>query len=153
VIQKMLEPSLIPAIVSRYLGDSSSSLAMVCIIGTEAMASAVVFFTPGKSTEGVKFRHALDIEGEYCTALLEFNETDEPCYASRFPDSVMGIADEIGVDRIACMISMTPDGQVYVSRNYTGLEYTLLEAVKTQLGRFTEIIDGAEFPKRTVTLH
>ena len=54
MIQKMLEPSLIPAIVSRYLGDSSSSLAMVCIIGTEAMASAVAFFTPGKSTEGVK---------------------------------------------------------------------------------------------------
>jgi len=149
------EPSKIPNIVSRHIGNLPNAIALVCIIGSESMANVIAFFTPGDGARDAEFRKALLAEDSYCEAVLSFDDVSEDDSDQSLLGRLAGLADELGVDRIVSMVARTEEGKILMAHDYSGLEYTLIEGVQTQLCRFSEIIDGAFYPKTGAarTLH
>lgn len=152
---QITEPSKIPMIVSHHLGNMTNAIALVCIIGSDAMANVVAFFTPGDGARDIEFRKALLAEDSYCAAVLSFDDVTEEDSAQQLANHFAGLAADLGVERVVSMIAMTEDGKILKAHDYADLEYTLIEGVQIQLNRFSEIIDGAYYPKTGAapTLH
>ena len=133
----------IPATLSNLVGTEVIALALVCTVGDGPMASVAAYITPGAAASAL-FRHAIEMEGSYSDTLLSFDDNDPPYYGS--PDIHLDLsiaARELGVDRVLCLVTQDHQGKVQVSRDYDGLEVTLLEAANVQFNRFTDILSGA----------
>lgn len=136
----------IPATLSHLVGTEVTALALVCTVGDGPMASVAAYITPGAAVSPL-FRHAIEMEGSYSDTLLSFDDNDPPYYGS--PDYHLDLeiaARELGVDRVLCLVTQNPQGKVQVSRDYDGLEVTLLEAANVQFTRFADILSGAMKP-------
>lgn len=132
----------IPATLSHLVGTEVKALALVCTVGDGPMASVAAYITPGAAASPM-FRHAIEMEGTYSDTLLAFDENDPPYYGSMDLQLDLGLAArELGVDRVLCLVTLDIQGKVNVSRDYDGLEVTLLEAANVQFNRFTDILDG-----------
>jgi hypothetical protein len=132
----------IPAMVSHLVGTPVSALALVCAVGDGSHASVAAFITPG-AAGSAPFRHAIEMEGAYSNTLLSFDENQPPYYGGNTtPVNLNQAANELGVDRVLCLVTLNNAGSVAVVRNYDGLEVTLLEAANLQFSRFQEILDG-----------
>lgn len=133
----------IPAMISQVIGNPVAALALVCEIGEGADASVTAFITPSGAAMSERFRHAIEMEGAYSDTLLSFDNTAPPYYgAGARQIDLPTAARTLGVERVLCLVTLDESGSVLVTRDYAGLEVTLLEAANTHLGRFREILDG-----------
>lgn len=133
----------IPSMISQVIGNPVSALALVCEVGEGAEASVTAFITPSGAALSERFRHAIEMEGAYSDTLLSFDDTKPPYYGAGAREvDLPSAARTLGVERVLCLVTLDESGSVYVTRNYDGLEVTLLEAANTHLGRFREILDG-----------
>ena len=141
----------IRATLSHLGGTEVTALALVGTVGDGPMASVAAYITPGAAASPL-FRHAVEMEGTYSDTLLSFDNNEPPYYGSDDRRIDLGLAaDRLGVDRVLCVVMLDTAGKVAVTRDYDGLEVTLLEAANIQFNRFTDILDGVmQIPTRTV---
>lgn len=141
----------ISAALSQLAGAELQALALVCTVGEGPAASVAAYITPNAASSAM-FQHAIEMEGSYSDTLLSFDDNEPPYYGSddRQIDLCLA-ADRLGVDRVLCVVMLDAAGKVAVTRDYDGLEVTLLEAANIQFNRFTDLLDGVmKIPTRTV---
>ncbi len=142
--------SSIPSMVSSLVGSEVSALAMVCTVGEGELAAVTAFVTPGTSCS-TKFRHAVEMEGDYNDHLLSFEETPPPFYGISAVDvDLEEAAQVIGVDRVLCLITQVGSDQISVFRNYEDVEVTVLEAAKVQFDGLTDMLVNVAPGRRTL---
>ena len=83
------------------------------------------------------------MECAYSAALLGFEDGTPPYYGESHaaqikPDQAAAL---IGVDRVLCLVTQGEEGKISVTRDYDGLEVTLLESTNEQLRRFVSIME------------
>ena len=142
----------LPSTISRLAGAPIRALALVGTVGAGPYASVIAFITPD-AVGHAPFRHAIEMEGGYSAALATFDAEDPPFYGGKVvPIDLARAANEIGVDRVLCLVTLDAAGAVNVVRDYDGVEVTLLEAANVQFTRFMEILD-ADSSARPARLH
>ncbi len=142
----------LPSMISRLTGAPIRALALVGTVGAGPYASVIAFITPD-ATGHANFRHAIELEGGYSDALSSFDAEDPPYYGGKeIPIDLSVAANEIGVDRVLCLVTLDTSGAVNVARDYDGVDVTLLEAANVQFTRFMEILDS-DFGARSHRLH
>ena len=137
---KFPETVYLPEIVSRLAGIPVNALAMVCTVGSGDYAAVAAFITPKQAKPA--FWHAIEMEWAYSTTLLGFEDGAPPYYGggNAIPIKPDQAAVLIGVDRVLCLVVQEEEGKISVTRDYDGLEVTLLESASEQLRRFVSII-------------
>ena len=142
----------LPSMISRLAGSPVRALALVGTVGAGPYASVIAFITPD-AVGHATFRHAIEMEGGYSAALATFDAEDPPFYGGKVvPIDLARAANEIGVDRVLCLVTLDAAGAVNVVRDYDGVEVTLLEAANIQFTRFMELLD-ADSSARPKQLH
>lgn len=141
----------ISAAITQLAGTEIQALALVCTVGDGPDASVAAYITPDAASSTM-FRHAIEMEGAYSDTLLSFDNNEPPYYGSEDRRIDLELAaDRLGVDRVLCVVMLDASGKVAVTRDYDGLEVTVLEAANIQFSRFTNILDGAfAIPRMTV---
>ncbi len=141
----------ISATLGQLAGTELQALALVCTVGDGPASSVAAYITP-EAASSAMFRHAIEMEGSYSDTLLSFDDNEPPYYGSDDRRIDLGLAaDRLGVDRVLCVVMLDTAGKVAVTRDYDGLEVTLLEAANIQFNRFTDLLDGVmKIPTRTV---
>lgn len=141
----------ISAAITQLAGTEIQALALVCTVGDGPAASVAAYITPDAASSTM-FRHAIEMEGSYSDTLLSFDNNEPPYYGSEDRRIDLELAaDRLGVDRVLCVVMLDASGKVAVTRDYDGLEVTVLEAANIQFNRFTNILDGAfAIPRMTV---
>lgn len=141
----------ISAAITQLAGTEIQALALVCTVGDGPAASVAAYITPDAASSTM-FRHAIEMEGAYSDTLLSFDNNEPPYYGSEDRRIDLELAaDRLGVDRVLCVVMLDASGKVAVTRDYDGLEVTVLEAANIQFSRFTNILDGAfAIPRMTV---
>lgn len=142
----------LPTMISRLTGAPIRALALVGTVGAGPYASVIAFITPDAAGHA-NFRHAIELEGGYSDALSSFDAEDPPYYGDQANTiDLSRAANEIGVDRVLCLVTLDASGTVNVARDYDGVDVTLLEAANIQFSRFLEILDTG-FGARSHRLH
>ena len=139
--QNFPDTAFLPEMVSQLAGIPVSALAMVCTVGTGDYAAVAAFITPKEARPA--FWHAIEMECAYSAALLGFEDGTPPYYGESHaaqikPDQAAAL---IGVDRVLCLVTQGEEGKISVTRDYDGLEVTLLESTNEQLRRFVSIME------------
>lgn len=143
---RLPEGQEIPFTVSQLVGTEVAAIALVCAVGHGAHASVAAYITPAAGVS-TRFRHAVEMEGTYSDTLLSFDDNEPPFYGGlASPLDLHRAADELGVDRVLCLVTLDAHGDINVSRDYDGLEVTLLEAANLQFSRFAEILEQSPMP-------
>ncbi len=120
------------------------ALALVGTVGAGPYASVIAFITPD-AVGHATFATRSKMEGGYSAALATFDAEDPPFYGGKVvPIDLARAANEIGVDRVLCLVTLDAAGAVNVVRDYDGVEVTLLEAANVQFTRFMEILECGE---------
>ena len=131
----------IPNTLSQLTGAEVKALAIVCTVGDGEHETVTAYITPNAAVSP-GFRHAIEMEGAYSDTLLSFDDSQPPYYGSiARPVNLELAAYRLGVDRVLCLVTVDAAGNIAATRDYDGLEVTLLEAAKLQFGRFTDILD------------
>ena len=133
----------ISAAITQLAGTEIQALALVCTVGDGPAASVAAYITPDAASSTM-FRHAIEMEGAYSDTLLSFDNNEPPYYGSEDRRIDLELAaDRLGVDRVLCVVMLDASGKVAVTRDYDGLEVTVLEAANIQFNRLTNILDRA----------
>jgi hypothetical protein len=89
--------------------------------------------------QSITFRHAVEVEKDYCDALAGFNADEPPFY---YNNSIRAVdLDGAASHRVLCLIVQDQAGRVSVTRNYGGVEVPVLEGASLQFSRIWEIFN------------
>lgn len=127
------------AAISHVVGVDLAALALVGSVGSGAGEQLAAFIMPNASS--MAFRHAVDLEFDYTLSLMNFDGYPDTYSGQRQLDIEPDAASQaVGVDRLIYLVIQDVAGEIYVLRNYDGLEMTLLESANEQIRRFKEVL-------------
>ena len=127
-------------IIGSLTGQQIKAAAIVCSVGEEEETTVTAYISPKEASP--RFSHAIDMEYAYSKTLLAFDESPPPYYGNTRTVDLKQAAAAIGVDRVLCMVSLTGDGTVFGTRDYDGVEMTVLEAATEQLTEFKDLLEN-----------
>lgn len=125
-------------IFTRLTGRPVQAYAVVCSVGENEAETVTAFIAPKHASPS--FLHAIEMELAYSHNLLGFEEALPPVYNAASAIDLRSAAMAIGVDRVLCMVAMGADDAIFGTRDYSGLEVTVLEAASEQLTRFQDLL-------------
>ena len=126
------------SIFSRLTGQTLEAFAVVCSVGKDESEAVTAFISPKKAS--TQFLHAIEMELAYSHTLLGFDDASPPFYNAMMPIDLARAAHEIGVDRVLCVVAMGANDTIMGTRDYGGVEVTVLEAASAQLTRFQDLL-------------
>ena len=117
--------------IGRRTGQALKAVALLSGANRQGVTTVTAYLSQEESSP--KFRHALEMERAYCKTLLSFDDIAPPDYGNSIAIDLTGLAFELGVARMYCVVTLGIDDTVSGWRDYDGVEVTVLDAVTQQL--------------------
>lgn len=134
-------------VIGSLTGQSVQAVAIIASVGNNERTSVTAYLSAQVASP--RFRHAIDMERAYTESLIAFDDMAPPFYDGSFSVDLKRVAQEVGVDRVLCFISMSTDDSVSGTRDYDGAEVTVIETAMKQLSALHTHLDRLASPSST----
>lgn len=135
--------------VGILTGQTVQAVAIVASVGENEHTSVTAYLSAQVTSP--RFRHAIDMERAYTESLIAFDDTTPPFYDNPVSVDLKRVAQEVGVDRVLCFVSMSTENSVSGKRDYDGTEVTCIETAMNQLGALHRHLENLAGPSSTGT--